>query len=261
MNNNLPKQLAEKVLSKLKTDKVKMKPKIHFILRTLLIVLGIVVLALFILYLISFVTFTLRASGLWFLPGFGFHGVRILFTSIPWLLVLTALFLIVILETLVERFSFAYRRPILYSTIAIVLIVVVSSFLINKTQFHPFLFRQAQEGRLPPIAGEFYRGFSAPKFQDVHRGVVSEITDDGFRVEMSDGEILEVIVSSETRFPFGTGIKESDTVIILGERDNGTVRASDVRKIDDNLNIPSKNYRPQPRNMIVPHRIPIVPGK
>ncbi len=257
----MPKfQLVDKVLGKLKSGKVKMKPKACFILKTLLIILGIVAIAFFVLYLISFIAFVLRVSGIWFLPGFGFHGIRPFFVSMPWLLILTVALLIVVLEILVRHFAFSYRRPILYSVLAIVAFALLASFIIGKTQFHSGLFLRAQERRLP-IAGEFYRGFGMPKFHDVHPGIVSEITDDGFIIETREGQALTVIVVSETRFPFGTGIKESDAVMVLGKEDNGAIQASDIRKISDDFGIFPRGRMPEPRNILAPHRMPILPAK
>jgi len=259
-NQEVKNSIAEKVLNKIKSGQINMKPKAYFVLKTVLFVLGVITVALFILYLISFIAFSLRASGVMFLPGFGFRGVGIFLTSMPWLLILVAVLLIVVLEILVKHFAFSYRRPILYSIIAIIVLVFLGSFIINKTQFHPDLFQRAREGRLP-LAGEFYRDFGVPKFQNVHRGVVSEVIDNGFRIETPNKEILEVIVDSETRFPFGTGIKESDTVVVLGERNNGTVQASGVSKIDDNFKIFKQDRPSKPRNMLIPHRMPIMPDR
>ena len=87
-----------------------------------------------------------------------------------------------------------------------------------------------------PVAGKFYRDFGAGKFRNAHRGVVSEITDNGFKIETVRNETLNIIITPETRFPFGKDIKENDIVMILGERDNCAVRAFGIRKVDDNLN-------------------------
>lgn len=261
MNNNQQKNhIIDKVFEKIKSGEVKMRPRACFVLKTLLVVLGIIAITLFVLYLISFIAFVLRASGVWFLPGFGLRGIKPFLFSVPWLLILTAGALIVVLEILVKRFAFSYRRPILYSILAIIAVVFLGGFIIDRTQFHVGLFQQAREGHLP-VAGGFYRGFGMPEFHDVHSGVVSEITDNGFLIETREGQTLAVIVTSETRFPSGMGIKESDAVMILGERDNGIIQASDIRKIKDDLNIFPRGRTPEPHNILAPYRMPILPAK
>jgi hypothetical protein len=229
------------VLEKIKSGQVKMRPKTHFVLKNDLVALGFILTILFVLYLISFIVFTLRMSGIWFAPGFGFYGIKIFLFSLPWLLILIAIILIIVLEILVKYFSFAYRRPIFYSALGIITLALLGSFIISQTKIHPYLFQKAQERNLP-VAGKFYRDFSAGKFRNAHRGVVSEITEKGFKIETSSNEILNIIITPETRFPFGKDIEENDSVMILGERDNCTVRAFGVRKVDDNLNnLPRKN--------------------
>ncbi len=237
MNNNQQENyIGDKVLNKIKSGEIKMKPKIHFILRAVLLILSTLILALFIICLVSFIIFSLRSSGILFLPKFGFPGIRIFFSSLPWLLILIAVILIILLEIFTKRFTFVYRRPILYSLLAIIFIVILGSFIINKTPFHSNLFWRAQEGRLPAI-GKLYRGYGAPKIGNVHYGIVSEVTDDGFKIETLRGEALIVIVSSETRFPLKTDIKKDDVIVVLGKRNNDTVQAIGIRKVEKDLNL------------------------
>ena len=91
-NNNSQKSLITgEVLEKIKSGQVKMRPKAHFVLKTALVALGFILIILFVLYLISFIVFTLRMSGIWFAPGFGLYGIKIFLFSLPWLLILIAI--------------------------------------------------------------------------------------------------------------------------------------------------------------------------
>lgn len=235
--NNEPQRspLADKVLNKLENSQIKMRPRAYFVLKTILIALAIIVIALFALYLTSFIVFALRASGLWYLPKFGFPGLGPLITLLPWLLIFIAMLLIIVMEALVKYFAFAYRRPILFSMLGIIILVLLGGSIIDRTQFHAKLFQKAQEQRLP-IAGELYRSFGASKFRDVHRGAVFEITDKGFLIKTRSGQTLAIVVTSDTRL-FDANIKKDDVIVILGKRDNNTVRAQAIRKIDDDLPI------------------------
>jgi len=235
-NNSQKSPLTNKVLDKLQSGQIKMHPKKYFILKTALIVLSVIIVAFFTLYLISFIIFAMRASGAWYLPNFGFYGLKAFLAFLPWLLILMAAALIIVLEILVKHFSFAYRRPIFYSALGIIIITLSGSLVIDKTRFHSNLFRGAQEGSLP-VAGKIYRGFGMAKCRDAHRGAVSKITNDGFLIETRRSETLTVIITPDTRFPFAADIKENDNVIIFGKRDNGTIQAFGVRKINDDLNI------------------------
>ena len=223
--------LNKKIINEIKNGQFKMKSKMYFVLRTVLFSLITLFTALFVIFFISFIIFILKTSGVWFLPSFGFGKIGILFTSLPWLLILTALILIIVLELLVKKFSFAYRRPILYSILAILFFVILGNFIVFKTPMHDDLFLRAQKGKLP-IAGDFYRDFGAPNFSQVHNGIVFEIVDNGFDLETFRGEILNVVIDSKTNFSSDGDIRKNDRVLVLGERKNEVIEAVDIRKID-----------------------------
>lgn len=231
-NNTKKATLTDKIIGRLKGGQVKMRPRIYFILRIVLIILITLFIALTALYLVSFIFFSLRASGVWFLPGFGWPAAGAFFSSLPWLLILVAFVLIVVLELLVKHFAFAYRRPILYSILAILVFAFLGSFIIGQTSFHPNLFWKAREGKLPMVGG-FYRGLGLPKMTHVHQGIISEIIDNGFYLETPKGEILTVLVSSSTRSLEKSSFQEEDQVVILGERDDEKVKALGIRKVND----------------------------
>lgn len=224
-----------------------MRPKIYFILKAVLVTLMILLVAFFILFLVSFILFNLRASGVWFLPQFGFPALGIFLKSLPWLLILMAIILVVVLEILVKRFSFSYRRPILYSILSIIIFALIGSFFISKTHLHPDFFWRAQEKKLPMMGG-FYRGFGMPKLGEVHYGIVTEVADNGFYLEMPEGEVLTVLATSTVHFPTGQVLKKDDRVIVLGRRDDGTVQALKIRKIDEQFEIFERRpHGPAPR--------------
>jgi len=232
MNENQKKSsFSERVLKRIKSEKVKMRPRIYFVLRGVFIALSIVFVAFFILYLVSFIFFIFRISGIWYLPRLGLPGFGMLFVSSPWILILIAMLLIVILEILVKRFSFAYRRPILYSILVIIVIIFLGSFIIVKTPLHSGFFWKARENQLPVI-GTFYRQYEMPGPSDAHRGIISEITDEGFCIEQPNGQAIDVIIVSDTRLPGNEEFNEGDAVIVLGKQINETIKASGIIKAD-----------------------------
>lgn len=236
MNNQEQKSIKERILEKIKRGEVKMRPRIFFILKAILIILGFFLFFGFSVFLLSFIHFHLRASGLWYLPRFGLRGFFVFFRFLPWILIFLSLILILILEILAKRFSFVWRRPILYSLLIIIFIVLIFGFFIEKTPFHSKLFFQARQGRLP-LMTPIYREFGMPRFKDVHRGIVEELTEDGFLLRKADDELLTVILSSNTQFPFGKEVKEGDSVVVMGKKDDGTINAIGILKIDDQFRV------------------------
>jgi len=224
------KKLSEKLIDQVNSGQVKMKPKTYFVLKTSLFFLITFFIFLSILFFLSFIIFSLRTSGVSLLPGLGFRGIGVFLISLPWILILTAVVLILVLELFVKKFSFSYRRPILYSVLVIVVFVVLGGFAIANTQMHSGLFLKAQQEKLP-IAGGFYRGFSDKEHSQVHKGTVSEIIDDGFSLKTFDGEVLTIIINSKTKLPLNGILNINDQVLILGKRLEDKVDALGIRMI------------------------------
>jgi hypothetical protein len=233
MNNEPPKKsIKDSVLHIIKQGEVKMRPKWHFILNGILLGVGTALVVFTLLYLASFILFILRQNGIWFLPSFGFRGLGLLFFSLPWILILTAVIFIFILELLVRQYSFAYRRPLFYSALGVILLVVIGGFVIAQTDLHPGFYRTAREGHLP-FAGKFYRDFGMGSPDNVCPCQVKEITENGFKATDPHDQEVTVVITPETKFPLGTNFAAGDEVLVIGDRKDEVIMAEGIRKIDD----------------------------
>jgi hypothetical protein len=240
--NNEKKSIQDSIVSDIKEGKIKMHSKAFFLARTSLLFLSIFIVFLFVVYLASFIIFSLRISGMWFLPSFGLTGFRVLFGSLPWLLILLAAAMVVLLEFFAEHISFIYKTPAVYSLLGIIGLVLFIAVIIGISPLHTRLFRGAREGGLSVI-GSFYRGYGAPDSYDVHNGSIAQITQDGFVIETPNGEVLTVLASQ----PMKQNLEVGDLVIIIGSRSKSTIHALVLRKIDED-----RNFFPAPGRM-TPH--------
>ena len=225
------KSLRERVLGVIETGQAVMRPKWHFILKGALLIVGGVILSLALIYVASLVVFASRQGGAWFVPAFGPQGWFAFMVSLPWILIILSGLFIILLEVLVRRYSFAYRRPLLYSVLGIVVLVLLGSVVVAKTSFHGKFMRFASEHRLPG-ADQIYRQYGEPQFKDIHTGRVSSLLPAGFMIKNRREEPLTVKVTSKTRLAPGTVFFVGDGVVILGERKNGQIDALGIRKIN-----------------------------
>ena len=97
-----------------------------------------------------------------------------------------------------------------------------------------------------PLAGPMYRDFGMPEFRNVHRGVVLEITENGFIMETPRSQKLTIIIDSNTKLAPDFEIKEDDEIVVFGERVNDAINALNVRKVNDNLELFPSSRRPKP---------------
>lgn len=224
------------IISKIKSGAIKMKPKYYFALKTCALVLAIIILFLFIIYLTSFILFSVRASGAMFLPQFGFVGIKILTGSLPWLLIFLSVVLVAALEFFAEHLSFVWRRPVIYSLLAVVALVLLGGFLIEMTPFHLGLLKNAQDKNDPPMfmIDSFYKEYGIPSLKNVYNGIVSGINGKIVTIEMPCGESIKVDVSGIRNFPCEQNIKKGDTVVIIGEKIGKGIKALGICKIEQN---------------------------
>lgn len=218
-----------RILGIIRERHLEMQPRWHFVLRGALAAGGAVVALLCGSYLVSLVVFLMRHNGAWFVPSFGARGWLVLLLSLPRALMILIGLLILMLEILVQRYSFAYRRPLLVSAVALAGLVLLSGIIAGLMPLHGSIARLSAERRVPFIGG-MYREVEAWHRDDVHRGKVSRLILTGFVFDEYDGDVLDVIVSSRTRFE-GGGPSEGDTVVVFGPEDDGAVRAIGVRKV------------------------------
>ncbi len=225
--------ISEKVMSAIKNGRVLMRPKWQFILEATLGALGVAVILLALVYFISFIIFILRQSGAWFTPAFGARGWFEFLFALPWVLIILALICFIILEILVRRYSFAYRRPVVYSLFGVVLLALVGGSLVARTSFHNNLWRESRTNRLSAPAGGFYRQFGRPHRPNIERGVIYEITQDGFYLkDESADDLIKVIVDGQTNRPEIAEFKVGDMVVVMGKKNEEEIKALGVHIIN-----------------------------
>jgi hypothetical protein len=233
MNDTLNKKpIQEEILEEIKRRHIAMRPRWKFVLQAVMCVVGVIILILALLYLGSFIIFSLRKTGAWFVPAFGFQGWYRFVTSLPWLLVFFSIIFVAILEVLVRRYSFAYRRPIFYSVLGIVAFVIVGGFLISRTPLHGSLFKYVEKHRTPIIA-PFYRGFGERRPGGIYPGTVREIRKQGFLLQDRRGVMIPILITPATRLPFDRSFLIGDLVLVLGELRGDVLEAFGIRKISE----------------------------
>ncbi len=216
--------MNEELLEAIKTGEIKMRPRWQFVLRGALAVLGGVLIALLLLYLISLIIFTSRETGVAFVPVFGLRGIVAFLRALPWLLIFFSAVFVILLEILVRHYAFAYRRPLVYSGLGIVVLVVAGGFLVAGTSLHR---------RLPPFAQGFYYFGPPPTFRDIHRGIITSTTTQGFVIKSRMGGMLLVNVASGTQTDAQSALQPGDMVVIFGPESSDTIEAIGVRQIGE----------------------------
>ncbi|MBU6500605.1 MAG: hypothetical protein KGJ89_04080 [Patescibacteria group bacterium] len=234
---NNKQSIKDSVLNAIKSGRAKMLPRWHFVLKGVLLAIGVLLLAFLLLYLVSFIVFSMHQTGVWFVPVFGLPGWFSFLRHIPWILIGLSLLFIIVLEILVRRYSFTYRKPLLYSVFAIVLIAGIVGIFAAPLHRGFFLSMRFGGKRPPrpsiPFLDNFYRSFGFQRLDDVHRGTITEMIPAGFVMENFGGETSTIIISSGTRLLPINDFEVGDTVTVFGEENGNSVQAVGIREISD----------------------------
>lgn len=229
--NQNQKDMQGRVMEAIKDGRVKMRPRWHFILKSTLFILGVFIILFLLLYFVSFTAFSVHQTGLDFAPGFGSRGWIDFLRYFPWVLALLCLIFLGVLEVLVRKFSFAYKKPLLYSALLIMFLAGLGGIAVAQTSFHPGLARFARQNNLP-FAPAFYRHFEFPEqYDDIHRGTVVENMPGGFVLQISYDGTSTVFITSSTQLPYETQFSPGDWVIVFGEEATSGINAFGIRKI------------------------------
>ncbi len=203
-----------------------MRPRWQFVLIGLLFAAGAAIALSTVLYLAGFIVFSLHETGAWSAPLFGSRGWITLFRSLPWALIALSLAFILILETLVRRYAFAYRMPLVYSLLAIVGVAMAAGPL--TAPLHRAPFQAARRGDLP-FGGSFYRRYGAERLREVRHGEIESFAPGGF-VLLDAGNATSLILIVPDARPDAYGLlKIGDTVSAFGADDGAAFRARGVR--------------------------------
>ena len=174
-----------------------MRPKIHFTLLTILVVVGVVLVVAALIYFASFTAFVFRINGLMNIPSFGFVGVIPFLQSIPWILLALVIVFLIILEVLTRYFSFSHKVPLIYTILAILVITVLGSSLALGSSFHDKALIKAEDGKLP-FAGMMYNRYNRNSTDSIFNAEIIEVRDSSITAHLDTGDMVEVLLTDKT---------------------------------------------------------------
>jgi glucan phosphoethanolaminetransferase (alkaline phosphatase superfamily) len=159
MKNSNDNTIQEEVLNAIKEGKLNMRPKWHFILKAILRALSIIILFFALVYLLNFIGLVTHEKD-FNLLDLSPRGMRAFMTAVPWVIVLLSMSLLSIFYILIKKYSFVYKKPIVYGFFGLIFFVLFIGFVIHIFDMN-YRFARFGEGARTPILGpmhKYYRG-------------------------------------------------------------------------------------------------------
>jgi hypothetical protein len=231
-------KIHQEIIGKIKNGEVTMHSRQYWVWRAVLWALALALLGLALVFMVSFVIFSLKSSGVWDLPSFGARGVRDFFAFFPWLFVPAVLLFLWLMERFVRQYAFAYRLPVLYSALGLIAVIVAASVAILLTPLHNRLYIFAHGGGLP--FGGIYRYYPDMHPDDFYVGRLVYASSSGCTLMERDGKLIDVSINGSTRVYDQPKLNIGDFVEVVGDEQSGKLTAIAIRKIDPASQFPRR---------------------
>ena len=122
--------ITKKVMLKIKTEQIKMKPKWYFLLGSLSIFVALVGLVIVTIFLISLVTFSLRTHG-----PMGTVRYQQIISNFPWWAPIVVIVGLITGVILLKKYDFSYKRNFLFINMRFISALLLAGILIDTLGF------------------------------------------------------------------------------------------------------------------------------
>lgn len=209
-----------------------MRPKWRFWLDHVLVGAAIVLVAVGLVYLGSFVTYLWRSSHISALPTFGREGYGVFFRVFPWWHGLFVLIGIAAFFYLLRRHTHLYRWPLAVTLGVFFLAFIAAAVITDTTRVHDRLTNRSIAGMPVPLIGPLYRGQAGLAQGVVTAATVTKVNGNSVTVTTGE-ETLTVKITDETRLPPVWDPAKGDEIVIIGKRDGSTITAYGIHPADE----------------------------
>ncbi len=228
---NAPEQhtMQERLAQAIRDKHVTMKPKWRLLLPHVLVIAGIVFLAILLILHTSSLLYGLRTNGSLNLIFSGMGNLGLVLNAFPWIPAALLLALLLTLALIVSRSSRAWRLPILYSIIAIPVVIVGLSVLIENLPGHDQL--QQFTTSSFPVVGPALQNVATTEPANTYIGQARNVQASSFTLINRKGEAIPVQVSATTKVSPTAPVQANSVVQVTGTEKQGTVDAKTVQKV------------------------------
>lgn len=224
--------MEEKVLCVIRDGKICMRPRWRFICEAVCASIGLFALIFAGVYLVSFIAFNIRSTGMHYAADMGMKGWGTLFTALPWFLILVAILFVICLELLIRRYEFAYRRPVIYSLFGLLIIVSAGSWVITSSSFHSRMAQSVRVEKMAPFVHGFYKTYAEYQPNGVFRGLVRSVATNTIFFVTRAGDEQQVYITPQTIFFSELRPQVNTRIVVFGAPSGTAIEATGVGSLE-----------------------------
>jgi uncharacterized membrane protein len=130
MSKNI-KDMEKEIMSKIDQGKIKMKPRVYFIMGSILTFLGLVFAIVTATFLTGLIRFSLRTQG-----RMAQYKMEQLIENFPWWTLILTIIALIIGIWLIRHYEFSYKVKPWVIIIGFILAIFIAGWLVDKTGFN-----------------------------------------------------------------------------------------------------------------------------
>jgi len=170
-NNNL-QELENKVMSEIKSGRVKLRSKYVFLAAKLGLNSALVLTIILAILFFNLVLFYVRATDNLKYLSFGADGLLAFLESFPYLLVISFILFLFFAGYLITKTNWSYKKPFRYFAVILIAFVLIIGSVVAYTDVSEHIEEQAFGNRLPGI---FLKPFIGRGLESRGRGIAGKI--------------------------------------------------------------------------------------
>lgn len=235
-NNSNFKELENKVMSDIKSGKVKLRSKYVFLAKKLGLNSGIVLTIILSILFFSLALFYMRTTDNLGYLSFGKDGILAFLESFPYLLVISLILFLFVAGYLITKTEWSYKKPFKYFALSLIISVLFAGGVLAYTNLAEDIGEQAFTGRGP---GSIFKPFLQRGIKMRGRGMTGKINEVGINylfIETPHG--MQYVDLSNLEIPTDQELQEGQFIIAIGKRENNIFIADKMQIADEGKSPP-----------------------
>lgn len=130
------KNMTDDVMNQIRRGKLKMRPKIYFIIGSILTFAGLAASIATSVFAVGLIRFLVRSNGIWS------HKLDRIVSIFPWWVPTLAVVGLALGIILMRKYDFSYKIDLKRAIVLIILVVIISGWLVDALGFNDLLVRK-----------------------------------------------------------------------------------------------------------------------
>jgi len=202
------KDISKKVMEQIEKEKIKMRPKVFFILGSIILGTGLAFVFSLSTVFINLVIFRLKVHAPFDYLHFGKAGLRPFYSVLPIFPLLLAILFIILGSVLIKKYDISYKKSYIGLIVGLVTFILVSGLLIEKIGVNEKL---GQIRQIKPFVFGEYVG------KEWVAGKITEIDKNIYTLETPLNKSIKVEINENTQTPKELNLQVNQEIRVIGK--------------------------------------------